>query len=64
MFDVTHSQVDVETEFGVVSLDSVSLSVIASINSVFQVSRDRERWFIAPIRHFTLYSLLLERLFS
>jgi len=32
MLDVTHSQVDVETEFGVVSLDSVSLSVIASIN--------------------------------
>ena len=24
MLDVTHSQVDVETEFGVVSLDSVS----------------------------------------
>jgi len=31
MLDVTHSQVDVETEFGVVLLDSVSLSVIASI---------------------------------
>ena len=31
MLDVTHSQVDVETEFGVVLLDSVSLSAIASI---------------------------------
>ena len=31
MLDVTHSQVDVETEFVVVLLDSVSLSVIASI---------------------------------
>jgi len=29
--DATHSQVDVETEFGVVLLDSVSLSIIASI---------------------------------
>jgi len=31
MLDVTHSQVDVETECGVVSLDSVSLSILASI---------------------------------
>ena len=31
MLDVTHSQVHVETEFGVVLLDSVSLSVIASL---------------------------------
>ena len=31
MLDITHSQVDVETEFGVVLLNSVSLSVIASI---------------------------------
>jgi len=31
MLGVTHSQVDIETEFGVVILDSVSLSVIASI---------------------------------
>ena len=31
MLDVTHSQVDVETEFGVVSLDSVILSILASI---------------------------------
>jgi len=31
MLNVTHSQVDVETEFGEVSLDSVSLSILASI---------------------------------
>jgi len=31
MLDVTHTQVDVETEFGVVLLDSVSLSVKASL---------------------------------
>jgi len=31
MLNVTHSQVDVETEFGVVSLDSVSLSILVSI---------------------------------
>ena len=31
MLDVTHSQVDVETEYGVVSLDSVSLSALVSI---------------------------------
>jgi len=28
MLDVAHSQVDVEAEFGVVSLDSVSLSIL------------------------------------
>jgi len=31
MLDVAHSQVDVETEIGVVLLDSVSLSILASI---------------------------------
>jgi len=31
VLDVTHSQVDVETEFGVVSLDSTSLSILTSI---------------------------------
>jgi len=30
MLDVANSQVDVETEFGVVSLHSVSLSILAS----------------------------------
>jgi len=64
LLDVTYSQVDVETEFGVVLLDSVSLSFNKMIFSVFQVSRDRERWFTASVRHFTLYSILLERLFS
>ena len=65
MLDVTHSQVDVETEFGVVSLDSVSLSILASIKWYLpQVSRDRERWFAASLRHSTQCGLLLERLFS
>jgi len=31
MLNVTHSQVDVETDFGGVSLDSVRLSILASI---------------------------------
>jgi len=31
MLDVTYSQIDVETELGVVSLDSVTLSILASI---------------------------------
>jgi len=31
MLNVTHSQVDVEIEFGVASLDFVSLSILASI---------------------------------
>jgi len=31
MLNATYSQVDFETEFGVVSLDSVSLSILASI---------------------------------
>ena len=31
MLSVTHRQVDVETEFGVVSLDSICLSILASI---------------------------------
>ena len=31
MLDVAHSQVDVETEFDVVALDSVSLSILDSI---------------------------------
>jgi len=31
MLDVTHSQVDVETEFGVVSLNSVSVLILASV---------------------------------
>jgi len=38
VLDVTHSQVDVKTEFGVVSLDSVSLSILASIKLYFAFS--------------------------
>ena len=34
------------------------------IFSIFQVSRDRERWLTASVRLFTLCSILLERLFS
>ena len=79
MLNVTQSHVEVEAEFqvsldtcvvslSVISLDSVSLSILASMKltfSIFQVSRDRERWFTASVRHFNLCSiLLLERLFS
>ena len=34
------------------------------IFSIFQVSRDRERWLTASVRHFTLCGTLLETLFS
>jgi len=34
------------------------------IFSIFQVSRDRDRWLTASVRHFTLCDMLLERLFS
>jgi len=33
------------------------------IFTIFQVSRDRERWLTASVRHFTLCSILLERYF-
>jgi len=45
MSNVTHSQVDVETEIGVVSLDSASLSILASIKSYlafFKFQRPRK----------------------
>jgi len=32
--------------------------------SIFQVSRDRERWLTASLQHFTLCGVLLERSFS
>jgi len=32
--------------------------------SIFQVSRDRERYLTASVRHFTLCGILLKRLFS
>ena len=35
MLDVTHSQVDVETEFGVVLLILILLSILASIKCFF-----------------------------
>ena len=34
------------------------------IFSIFQVSKDHERWLTASVRHFTLCGILLERLFS
>jgi len=34
------------------------------IFSIFQVSSDREGWLTAFARHFTLCSIVLERLFS
>jgi len=34
------------------------------IFSIFQVSRDRERWLTASVRDFTLCDIVLERLFS
>ena len=34
------------------------------IFSIFQVSRDRERWLTASVRHFPLCGVLLENLFS
>ena len=61
-----HSQVDVETEFGVVSL----ILLVSKFNfdkiifSIFQISRDHERYLIASFQDFTLCGILLERLFS
>jgi len=48
MLDVTHSQVDVETEFGVVSLHPMlcfffNFSFVKMIFSILQASRDCER---------------------
>jgi len=57
MLDVTHSQVDVKTEFGVVSI-FINFSFGKIILSILQVSRDRERLLTASIRHFTLCSVL------
>jgi len=34
------------------------------IFSIFQVSRDRERWLTVSVRRFSLCGMLLERLFS
>jgi len=78
LLDITQNQVDVERGFQVsldtcvVSLSLISLDSVKCINfnfnrmisSIFQVSVDRERWFTASVRHFTLCSILSERLFS
>ena len=66
MSDATHSQVDVETEFGVVSLILIfayKFYLRWNVFSIFQVSRDRER-FTASVRHLTLRCILRERSFS
>ena len=51
MLDVTHSHVDVETEFGVVSLILIFLEIFTSkmIFSILQVSRDRKRLFTCSV---------------
>jgi len=74
MLDVTQSQVEVETEFqvsldtcvvslSVISLDSISLSILASIIWYLAFMRDRERWFSASVRHFTLCSIVRKVIF-
>jgi len=53
MLDVTHSHVDVETEFDVVSLILIFLYISTSkmIFSILQVSGDRKRLLTASVRH-------------
>jgi len=53
MLDITHSNVDVETEFGVVSLILIFSNIFTSkmILRILQVSRDRKRWLTASLRH-------------
>jgi len=53
MLGVTHSNVDVEIECGVVSLILIFLQICASkiIFSILQVSKDRKRLVIASLRH-------------
>ena len=52
ILDLTHSYVDVETEFGVVSLILIYLWIFTSktIFSIFQVSIDRKRLLTASVR--------------
>ena len=62
MLDITHSQVDVEIEFGVVSLILVFLYTLASIFSFLQVSsRDHERLLTSSVQHFLLCGILQEK---
>ena len=61
MLGVTHSQVDVETEFGVVSLILIDIFINFSFDkkrnfSILQVSRNGE--LTASVRHFTLCGIL------
>jgi len=61
LLDVTHSQVDDETEFGMISLILIffiNFSFDKMIFGILQVSRDRERWLAAFVRHFTLRGIL------
>ena len=53
MLGVTHSNVDVETEFGAVSLILIFLNIFTSkmLFSILQVSRDRKRLLTASLRH-------------
>jgi len=53
ILDVTHSYVDVEREFGVVSLILIYLQIFTSkiIFSILQVSRDHKRLLTASLRH-------------
>jgi len=53
MLDVTHSHIDVEIEFGVVSLILIFLESFTSkmIFSILQVSSDRKRLLTASVRH-------------
>jgi len=53
MLDVTNRHVDVETEFGVVSLILIFLYIFTSkrIFSILQFSRDRKRLLTASVRH-------------
>ena len=52
MLDITHPYVDVETEFGVVSLILIFLWIFTSkmIFSILQVSRDSKRLLTASVR--------------
>jgi len=61
MLDVTHSQVDVETEFGVVSLNLMFFCFDIMIFSILQVSRDRERLLTASVRHLSCWLITMQQ---
>jgi len=63
MLDVTHSQVDVETEFDVVSLILIfliNLNFDKMIFGIAQVSLDCKRLLTVSVRHFTLCGIQQE----